>query len=316
MVFFQSKIVFFGTPEFAGIVLESLIKNGFKPNLIITQPDQPLGRKQKLTSPPVKELALSNGLKIAQPKNKIELKKIFEKDKVDLAILVAYGMIIPAEILKKPVYGFLNLHPSLLPKYRGASPIQGAILNGEEKTGVSIIKMTEVVDAGPILNQEVVAVDKNDNNETLSRKLAEVGSKILIETIPLYLEGKIKFINQNESLASFTQIIKRQDGQVDWQKSADFLDRQKRAFSSWPGIFTHLGQKRLKIANLSVLEGDFKANLKSGEVFLGPNSGLAVKCGQGAVELKTVQLEGKKKMTGKDFLRGQKDLVGKILKYF
>jgi len=108
MVFFQSKIVSFGTPEFAGIVLESLIKNGFKPNLIITQPDQPLGRKQKLTSPPVKELALSNGLKIAQPKNKIELKKIFEKDKVDLAILVAYGMIIPAEILKKPVYGFLN----------------------------------------------------------------------------------------------------------------------------------------------------------------------------------------------------------------
>lgn len=309
----QPKIIFLGTPEFALPTLEALIKNDLAPVLVVTQPDKKVGRKQNLAPPSIKEMALANNLAIVQPKNKKELAKIFSRQIFDVAILVAYGLIIPDEIINQPKFGFLNLHPSLLPKYRGPSPIQAALLNGDNETGVSIIKLVKAIDAGPIVAQKKVDIKPEDNAESLHDKLAKVGAELLIQILPDYLAGRIKPISQDEVKASYTKIIKRDDGQINWQKTASQIDGQFRAFYPWPGVFTHLDGKRLKIANLGVLEGVLGGKLSFGEVFLSQNGQLVVKCGQGAVELKVVHLEGKKEMTGKEFLRGQKDIIGKVL---
>jgi len=307
------KIIFLGTPEFALPALEALIKHGLAPAFVITQPDKPVGRKQNLSPPPVKALALANNLEVLQPENKKELQRVFNENEADVCVLVAYGMIVPDDVIDKPRPGFLNLHPSLLPKYRGSSPIQTALLNGDKKTGISIIRLTNQVDAGPILVQRELAVQEDDNAEILHDKLANLGAELLIEILPKYLSGEVEPVPQDGSKATYTEMIKREDGAINWSKTALEIKRQFRAFYPWPGIFTHLDKKRLKIANLSVLEGDFKANLAPGQVFLGQNQELAVKCGDGAVSLISVQLEGKKEMTAEEFLRGQKELVGKIL---
>lgn len=310
----KPKIVFLGTPEFALPTLEALIKNDLAPALVVTQPDKKVGRKQNLALPPIKEMALGNNLAIAQPNNKKELADIFSHQNFEVAILVAYGMIIPDEIINQPKFGFLNLHPSLLPKYRGPAPIQTVLLNGDNKTGVSIIKLVKAIDAGPIIAQKEIKIESTDNAQILHDKLARLGAELLVKVLADYLAGQIKPKLQDESQATFTKIIEREDGLIDWSKSAQQIACQFRAFYPWPGVFTHLAGKRLKIADLGVLEGVLEDNLASGAVFLGPNSELAVKCGQGTVQLKTVQLEGKKEMSGQEFLRGQKDLVGQILK--
>jgi methionyl-tRNA formyltransferase len=310
----KSSIIFLGTPEFALPALGALIKNNFKLVLVITQPDQLVGRKQLLTFPPVKQFAMENNLTVAQPRNKKELVEIFSKLEADACILVAYGQIIPEEILDKPRCGFLNIHPSLLPKYRGSSPIQTAILNGEKKTGVSIIQLVSRVDAGPIFGQSEIEILPTDNTQILSQKLARAGAELLIKILPDYLAGKIKPQIQAEESATFTKIIERPDGRINWLNQAQQIDSQFRAFYPWPGVFTHLAGKRLKIVNLSVLGGNFQANLGPGQVFLGPKGELAVQCGQGAIRLEKVQLEGKKELSGREFLKGCKDLIGQALK--
>lgn len=312
MILKDLKIIFLGTPEFAVPTLKKIIENNLKPFLVITQPDKPVGRTQKLTPPPIKDLALEHGIEILQPENKDELAKIFEINDCDVAILVAYGMIIPDSTLQKPKMGFLNLHPSLLPKHRGSSPIQQAILDGDEKTGVTVMKLSDKVDAGPILAQKEIAIHPSENYLQLSQRLAEAGAELLVSLIPDYLANKIDLKPQDHSQASYTKIISRADGQIDWQKTALEIDRQFRAFYPWPGVFTHISKKRLKIAKLSLLKGDSAQKL-AGEVFLGPNKELAVKSGAGAVILELVQLEGKKEVSGPEFLHGHKDLVGKIL---
>ncbi len=310
----KPKIVFLGTPEFALPSLEALIKNDLAPALVVTQPDRKIGRKQNFVPPPVKEMALANSLKVIQPKNKKKLAEILSSQFFDVAILVAYGMIIPDEIINKPKYGFLNLHPSLLPKYRGSSPIQTSLLDGEEKTGISIIKLSKAVDAGPIVAQKEVKILPTDNAQTLHDKLAKAGAELLVKILADYFADKIKLSIQDESKATFTKIINREDGQINWQNNAQQIFCQFRAFFPWPGVFTYLAGKRLKIVNLSVIGGNFGANLSTGEVFLGLDGELLVKCGQGAIKLENVQLEGKKELPGKEFLRGQKDLLGQVLK--
>lgn len=310
----KPSIVFLGTPEFALPALEALIDNHLAPILVITQPDQPIGRKQLLTSPPVKQFAIKNNLAVVQPRNKKELIEIFSKAEPDICILVAYGQIIPEELLIKPLHGFLNIHPSLLPKYRGSSPIQAVILNNEKKTGVSIIKLVSQVDAGPIFGQSEIKILPTDNTQALSRKLAQAGAELLIKILPDYLADKIKPQIQAEESATFTEIIERSDGQINWLNQAHQIDSQFRAFYPWPGVFTYFAGKRLKIVNLSVLGGNFQTNLGPGQVFLGPKGELAVQCGQGAIRLEKVQLEGKKELSGRDFLKGYKDLIGQVLK--
>ncbi len=309
----KPKIVFLGTPEFARPTLKILLKNGLRPELVITQPDKPVGRTSKIFFSPIKQLALAEGLNLFQPKGSKELIEIFSNQKFEVAILVAFSMIIPSKIINKPKFGFLNLHPSLLPKYRGPSPIQQALLNGDDKSGVSIIKLEKEIDAGPIIAQQEVTINLEDNAETLHTKLAKVGAELMLKILPGYLAKSAKIIPQDNSKATYTKIINRQDALVDWKKTAWQINLQFRAFFPWPGVFTNLDGKRLKILNLSVLEGDFEAVLIPGMIFLGPRKELMVKCGKGALELKTIQIEGKKKLLGKDFLHGQKNLIGKIL---
>jgi len=307
------RIIFLGTPEFALPFLQALVKSNYKPVLVVTQPDEPAGRKYELQAPPVKLLALKSGLKVAQPENKKQLAEVLKKEQPDICILVAYGVMVNAEILAIPRLGFINVHPSLLPKYRGTSPIQTAIFNGETKTGVSIMQLDSTMDGGPIFAQEDLSILAGDTNQSLHERLARVGADLLLKILPQIISQKLKAQKQDDSQATFTKIIARSAGQVDWQKSATEIDRKFRAFYPWPGLFTHLDGNRLKIVNLSVLGGNFGPELGTGELFLADPATLAVKCRQGAVALNQVQLEGRKVVSGADFSRGHQSIIGKIL---
>lgn len=307
------KIVFLGTPEFAVPVLKKLIASNLKPFLVITQPDKPAGRKQELSSPPVKSLAIDADIEVVQPTTKEDLIKILKELDIDVCILVAYGMIIPEPALTLPKMGFVNLHPSKLPKYRGPSPIQAAILKGDNQTAVTVMKLDAKMDSGPIIAQRDMAIEATDNHTSLSDKLSEAGAELMVKVLPDYVAGKLNLIDQDDAKATYCSLVKRDDGKVNWSKSALGIHRQFKAFSPWPGVFTHIDKKRLKIANLDVLDGDFDPNLTQGEVFVGPSGQLAVRCGQGSVSLLLVQIEGKNKVSGQEFMRGQKDVIGKIL---
>lgn len=307
------KIIFLGTPEFAVPVLKKLIASDLKPGLVITQPDKPVGRKQELMGPPIKQLALANDIKVVQPSNKKELAELFKNLEVDICVLVAYGMIIPEEVLTKPKLGFVNLHPSKLPKYRGPSPIQAAILHGETKTALTIMKLNKEMDAGPIIAQQDMAIDSADTYIDLANKLSEAGAELMVSILPKYLADEIELVDQDDSQATYCSLVKRDDGRINWSKSALEIYRQFKAFYEWPGVFTYIDKKRLKIANLDVLEGDFGRHLTDGEVFLGPKGELLVKCGDGSITLLAVQLEGKNQVSGQEFLHGQSELIGKKL---
>lgn len=236
------KIAFFGTPRFAQIVLENLIASDFKPSLVITTPDAKVGRGQILTPPPVKQTAIGAGIPVIQPIpsgfNPADLTGL----NPDLAVLVAFGQIIPKEILKIPKLGFLNVHPSLLPKYRGPSPIQQAILDGEKTTGVTIIKLDEELDHGPILAQREVELEANDTHLTLIEKLGAIGSNLLLETLPDYISGKIKAQDQNHAQATMTKKITKEDGHIDLLNPPDpfLLNRMIRAYYPWPTVWTEI----------------------------------------------------------------------------
>ena len=279
----EIKIIFLGTPKFGAVVLEGLIKSGHKPFLVVTEPDKPVGRKQIVTPPQVKVLAEKYNIPVAQPdkiKNwKLEIKNL----NPDLGIVASFGQIIPSDILGIPKYGFLNVHPSLLPKYRGPSPIQFAILDGEEKTGVTIMRISEKLDTGPILSQQEIELDQKETFESLHDKLAEVGTKLLIEAIPRLLAGKLPPLLQDDTKATYTKIFKKEDGKIDWKKPAKEIERQIRALNPWPGTYTIYNGKRLKILRAEAVGGKLL--------------------------IEEVQLEGKKPITFEDFLRGHPDYV-------
>lgn len=306
------KYIFFGTPEFAAIVLEKLIDAGYIPEAIICNPDEPVGRKQILTPPPVKVLVEKFNISIFQPANKSELLAINYKlsaIRPDLAIIAAYGKIIPKEVLDIPRLGFLNIHGSLLPAYRGASPIQYAILNGDKNTGITIMKVDEEMDHGAIISNYEFLISKLDTYESLSQKLAILGAELLIKIIPDYISGKIESIEQNHLKATYTKILKKEDGRIDWSKSAEEIERMARAFYPWPMAWTIWNNKILKILEATVLNGNDK---KPGEVFL-KNNELSVRCGKNILIIKKLQLEGGKILSAKEFLNGHKDFIGNIL---
>lgn len=267
-------IAFFGTPRLAQIVLSHLIDSSYKPDYVITQPDKKEGRGQKISSSPVKKTA---------SQNKIEVFESLENlPSFDLGILVAFGKILTKNILDIPKYGFLNLHPSLLPKYRGPSPIQTAILNGESETGATIIKLDEQIDHGPILAQKSMPIEKDDTHMTIIEKLGLIGSNLLLEILPDYTEGKLKPQAQDDNSATFTKHISKQDGFIDTDSPPDpqTLDRMIRAYFPWPSVWTKINDKVVK--------------------FL-PNE--------------MIQPEGKKPMTVKEFSNGYpqvKPLIEKI----
>ena len=320
------KIVFIGTPEFWAIILEKLIKSGHKPFLVITGQDKPVGRKQILTPSPVKVLVENYNIPVVQPEKLKDWKKEIRKIKPALIIVAAYGHIIPKEILEIPTYGCINVHPSLLPKYRGPSPIQYAILNGDEKTGVTIMRMTEKFDVGPVLaNSEWQIANKKITYKELEEKLAEIGAELLIQTLPKLFAGTISQQPQDDSKATYTKILTKDDGKIDWQKSAKEIERQIRALNPWPGTFTTFKVKsqkskvKITIQNLKLLK-ILKTDVivcskkrKIGEVFLTEKGKLVVQCGKDCLIIEKLQLEGGKPLQSQDFLRGHQDFIGVIL---
>ncbi len=323
----DTKIVFFGTSEFGAIILEKLVQAGMSPVLVVTTPDKPAGRKQALTPPPVKLAALKFNIPVVQPQAISNFKFLISNQipnsndqnlKPDLFIVASYGKILPKEILGIPKYGTLNVHPSLLPKYRGASPIQTAILNGEDETGVSIIVLDEEMDHGPIaasLNFKIQ--NPKLTYPELHNELAKIGADLLIKIIPDWITGKIKPVPQDDSKATYTRILQKEDGRIDWSKEAMYIERQIRALYPWPGTFTTCEtdgkQKMIKILKASVLPQERPIG-KPGQAFPPPLPGIAIQTGKDALAVGELQLEGGKPMSSKEFLLGHKNFIGTILK--
>jgi methionyl-tRNA formyltransferase len=246
------SLIFFGTENFAATILQGLIDSpDFEIKTVITQPDKPVGREQTIQKPPVKILAEKYCLKVEQP---ITFKNFNLPTGAELGVAVQYGLLIPKQILESLPRGIINIHPSLLPKYRGASPIQSAIINGETETGLTIMKMDEGLDTGPILLQKTVKIEPNETYTTLAQKLAQIASKALTEVIHSYVSGQIQPQAQDNALATNCREFKREDGQIDWHCSAQKIYNQWRALQPWPGIFTEamFGGKKIKIKILKM----------------------------------------------------------------
>lgn len=301
------SIVFFGTNKFAATILEAIVKSGlFDIQAIVTQPDRPVGRHQEMQKSAVKTLGEKYNLKIEQP----ESLKGYTLQTADhtLNIVVEYGLIIPQVIIDASKMGSINIHPSLLPKYRGPSPIQSVLMNGETETAVSIMMMDKKMDHGPILAQENVAISADDDFVTLSDKLATLSAKMITETVLKYLDGSITPIAQDDSMATFCKILNREDGKVDFAMSSKDIYNIFRGLLVWPGIFCFYGEKRLKLHGIIPSEQNIsagKVHVENGRIFVG--------CQSGSLEILSLQIEGKKVMTAKEFLNGYTDFDGKIL---
>lgn len=300
------KIIFFGTQEFAVEILQELIDSSdFEINLVITQPDKPVGRRQEIQKPPVKILAEKYGLKVEQPGNL----KTFDINQAiwDLGIVAQYGLLIPKNILEAPKYGLINVHPSLLPKYRGASPIQSAILNGEKKTGITIMKLDAGMDTGPILLQKSLKIEPEDIYPTLEQKMAEIAKELLKKAIFEYISGELKPMPQDNLKATYCQQFTREDGKIDWRKSAQEIYNQWRAFQVWPGVWGKFKIKdqdlRIKLSEVKLSEESRAGNI--GSFIKIAKNRLGIICGdKKMVEVLKLQPEGRKIMTTKEFLNG------------
>jgi methionyl-tRNA formyltransferase len=314
----EYKIIFVGTPEYSVPTLEALIKDErFNVAAVITAPDAPVGRKQILTPPPVKVAAEKYGLPILQP---VSLKATFrnvafreiKKLNPDVIITIAYGQIIPPEILNLPRFGCLNLHASLLPKYRGASPIQAAIAAGDGITGITLMKMDAGLDTGPIIAQDTLTIANNETGESLHDKLAILSAKTLIKYLPDYLTGELKPNFQNNALATYAPKLTRQSGKINWNKPAEEIERLACAYYPWPGTWSKWEEKTLKIISVDskILEIN---KYKIGEIFLRDGK-MAVQCGKDALLINKLQLAGKQVMDSDKFFLGYQKTVGDVLR--
>ncbi|MDO4381256.1 MAG: methionyl-tRNA formyltransferase [Clostridia bacterium] len=307
------RIAFMGTPDFSVECLKALENSKHEIVGVFCQPDKPVGRKQELKMPDVKVEALKHDLPIFQPTTLRNGKgvEILEKIKPELIIVVAYGKILPPDFLKFPKYGCINIHASILPKYRGASPIHHCVLNGDSETGVTSMLMDEGVDTGDILLVKKIPIGINDTTLEMFEKLSVLGAEVLTETIEALEKGELNPIKQDESKATHAGLLSKDEGLIDWSKSAFEVHNKIRGLYSWPGAFTKLDGKTLKIQK-SVLS-DKKGNNIPGEVVF-VDGKMIVSCGDNnCVELKEIQLEGKKRMEAAAFLNGHKLSKGTVL---
>lgn len=294
-----------GTPDFAVASLEALLEAGYNVIGVVTQPDRPVGRKQVLTPPPVKEAALRHGLPVLQPE-KIKVEEALEEVLAlspDLIVTAAYGQILPKRLLDAPKHGCINVHASLLPKYRGGAPIHKSIVEGEKESGVTIMYMVEALDAGDMLSKVVVPIEERDTVGLLHDKLAAAGSALLLETIPQLLAGSIEAQPQDHDEATFAPNIKRTDERIDWTRTAEQIYNQVRGLNPWPVAFTSYQGKVWKLWWVEKLVGQ-AAEKEPGTIVAREEDGLIVACGDGAVKITELQPEGKKRMSALDFLRG------------
>ncbi|MGC5328744.1 methionyl-tRNA formyltransferase [Brevibacillus sp. SYSU BS000544] len=300
------RILFMGTPDFAVQSLEALLSGGYQVVGVVTQPDRPVGRKQVLTAPPVKEAALRHGLPVYQPekiRQSEALQLILGETKPDLIVTAAYGQILPKELLDAPKHGCINVHASLLPKYRGGAPIHKCIVEAEQESGVTIMYMVEALDAGDMISKVVVPIEERDTVGSLHDKLAIAGANLLVETLPALLAGDIQAEPQNHAEATFAPNIKREDERIKWTGSAESIYNQVRGLNPWPVAYTQFEGKVWKIWWVEKIS--FNDTLgEPGTIIRRETDGLVVACGQGSVKITELQPEGKKRMSMADFLKG------------
>ena len=307
------RLVFCGTPQFAVPTLERLISTGHELALIVTQPDRPQGRGLELVAPPVKQSALKHSLPITQPeriKNNVEFKGRLQEIAPEAIIVVGYGRIIPPWMVSLPRFGNINLHASLLPKYRGAAPIQWAIAEGETVTGVTTMLLNEGLDTGDILLQKEITITLEDTAVTVALRLATIGADLMVQTLEGLASGTITPKSQDHSRATLARILKREDGLIDFSRPADVILNRLRGFQPWPGAYTFFRGKKLAVLEAKV-SGESKPSAGSIDV---KRERLLVGCGQGtALELLSVQLEGKKPTSAAELVRGYRISSGEEL---
>lgn len=306
------RIVFMGTPDYAAVTLQKLIDEKYDIAAVFAQPDKPVGRKQILTPPATKVIAIDNNIPIFQPKTLRdgEAYKILQEINPDVIVVVAYGKILPKEILDLPKYGCINGHASLLPKLRGASPIQWSIVTGETKTGVSTMLMDEGMDTGDILETVITDIGAEETAEELFDRLAVMSADLMVSTLKKAQAGTLNPTRQNDAEATYAPIIKKEMAHIDFTKTADEICNAVRGFYSWPCAFCFINDKRVKVIKTK------KSNLTSQEcgIVLDSDNRLVISCKDGSVELVTVQPEGAKVMTASQMLNGHAILKGTVIK--
>jgi len=311
------KIIFMGTPAAASTVLAELLKAKHEVLAVVTQPDRPQGRGQKIKFPPVKELALKMGLPVEQPE-KIKGNQVFvswlKSWQPEVIVVVAYGRLLPPEILAIPPYGCLNVHASLLPKYRGAAPVQWALLNGELATGITIMRVEERLDAGAVMRQEKVKIETDDNAVTLTKKLFDRGAGLLLEALAQLREGRADFEQQDETAVSYAPAIGKESGAIDWRKPAVEISNRIRALIPWPMAYTYYRGKTVKIwqAELFPLSLEAKPQLPGRLEQIVKDSGFVVATGSANLLITEIQPEGGKRMKATDFVNGHHLKAGDI----
>lgn len=308
------RIVFMGTPDFSVGTLEAILAAGHQVAAVVTQPDKPKGRGKALQATPVKEAALAHGLTVYQPRKVREDSFLEELKKInpDVIVVVAFGQIIPRTILELPKFGCINVHASLLPKYRGAAPIQWAVIDGEEVSGVTIMRMDAGLDTGDMLSKVEVPLAEDETGGSLFDKLSEAGARQLVQTLDRLEDGTVQPEKQpEESPTGYARMITKADGLIDWTKDAKSIERLIRGLNPWPSAFTRLKGKNLKIWKAAVQEQD--SGLAPGTVVSAGREGLSVQTGQGRLNILELQLEGKKRMEADAFLRGCTLETGAVL---
>lgn len=298
------KIVFMGTPDFSVGTMEALIEAGHEIVLAVTQPDKPRGRGKKVSCSPVKETAMKHHIPVYQPRRirEPECVEYLRGIDADIYVVIAFGQILPQEILDIPKYGCINVHASLLPKYRGAAPIQWAIIAGDKETGVTTMQMDAGMDTGDILLTEKVAIDPKETGGSLFDKLSKVGAELCVETLQAIEDHTVTPVRQDPEKATYTKMIQKQNGEIDFLKSASEIECLIRAMNPWPSAYTHLGTKMLKIWDADVVEEDSDGIY--GEIIRVEKDAFYIKTGKGVLKINEVQLEGKKRMDTASFLRG------------
>lgn len=302
-----------GTPDFSVPTLQELIGSEHEVVAVVTKPDKPKGRGKKVVCTPVKEVAIAHHIPVYQPKKLREEDFIQAMETInpDVMIVIAFGQILPKRILNLPKYGCINVHASLLPKYRGAGPIQWSIINGESETGITTMYMDVGIDTGDMIHKEVVKIEHNDTGGTLHDKLSVVGAKLLIKTLKEVAQHTAPREKQDDSLSNYAPMLEKSLGNIDWEKDAAKIELLVRGLNPWPSAYTYLGNKILKIWSATVIDETISG--VPGEIVKKTKEGFIVKCGQKNLLLNEIQLQGKKRMTADAFLRGYDVKLGEIL---
>jgi methionyl-tRNA formyltransferase len=316
------RLIFMGTPEFAVPTLARLVSDGHDVRALFTQPDKPVGRGKQLHAPPVKTFALAHNLAVYQPtkiKTNEEVRAVFETIKPDVCIVAAYGKILPEWLLKIPRLGCINVHASLLPKYRGAAPINWALAKGESETGVTIMQMDAGMDTGAMLAKRATKIEADETAIELTVRLSQIGAELLSETLPRIASGEIRPEPQDEAQATYAPILKREDGLIDWQMSAQEIANRVRAFQPWPAVFTMFRGGRLIFWRAKELSSNDRAaisgeQLEPATIAAVDKSGFVIRCANATLlQVGEVQLEGKRRVPARDFLNGSRLAVGDSL---